>query len=454
MDEQVISPLIKMAVRASKDPTLLASQFESITQDEGCKWQDISGRLAIDEKQLARLALCRRPNPRRFEADVKQIADYVEMDMQVLGPFLRRYCLPDTAKIQAQPQKRTMRQPWVISRQFVWAAGLVVLVLFVLSAAISAVPAKAEATLIVDRGQATVTTSRVLVILPQKDTVVQNGQMIAVKAGDQISLEGGAEAHLQLYDGSSVDLSESARVNVQELATTRDDYRVHLQQLSGKTVNRVIHLLGLNDRFEITTPSSTVSVRGTVFTVAVLSDVSTFASVENGVVHFVMGVQAVDIHAGEEVLGVVGQQLQVEKSGSNMLPGLSAAALTLDPTATAASPTAGVPVLPTPVTPPTPAPPGTPGDTSVDPDSDLPSEILPEDLPPGAHPPKNSPPKNTPNKPGQVPGKPPDSLPGKGDPPQGGGDPPGQGGDPPGQDKDKNDPPGKDNGKEPPGKNK
>ncbi len=436
MNEQQAIPLLKMAVRASKDPTLLASQLDQIAKQENRTWQEIASQLGIDEMQLAKLALCRRPEVKRYDAEVKQIATYVGMERVVLDRFLSRHSRTQSERARVQPAKRLPRWNISLPRPVVWAAGFALLFVIVLSASMFASPAKAEATLIVDQGQATATISGVLSLTAPKDVVVSAGQMYAVRAGDRIALKEGARARLQLYDGSSVELLESAQVDVAELATSRNSYRVHLEQRGGTTVNRVIRLLGLNDRFEISTPSSTVSVRGTMFRVSVVSDASTFVAVEKGVVHFEMGDAAADIRAGEELLGVLGQPLQVRASEgktpystftatpeTGMPTGLPTVATTVPPTSIPAAPSTVPPLA-------------TPQPTAIGGDG----QPMGTSAPPGVVQPSAVSTK-------QVPGKPPSQVPGEGNPPEGGGEPPGQAkdkdNDPPGQDKEKNDPPGK-----------
>jgi hypothetical protein len=354
------------------------------------------------------------------------------MDQVVLGQFLTRYHSNGSNKVRVSSENRFSRPAGFTSRRLMWAAGFTLLLLVILSAFILTIPSKTEATLVVDQGQATVRMAATTFQTSPKDVTVSAGQMLVVKTGDQISLAGDAFAYLRYYDGSSTELMEGAQVYVEELDTTQDTYRVRLQQAGGKTVNRVIRLLGLNDRFEIITPSSTVSVRGTVFTVAVISQDSTFVAVEKGVVHFEMGDSSADIRAGEELLGVVGQPLQVVPSIPAVPPGTPASVLGVPP----ANPPPGAnpPVV---VPPPPAAPNGSPQDVLLPPVGGDDAGVLEEDLPPGVKSP------NVPNTPPQVPGNTPNDLPGQGNPPTGGGTPPGQGGDPPGQDKPTKDKPDK-----------
>ncbi|MCA9935767.1 MAG: FecR domain-containing protein, partial [Anaerolineales bacterium] len=77
-------------------------------------------------------------------------------------------------------------------------------------------------------------------------------------------------------------------------------------------LNRIMHLLGPNDKFDVRTPSSTASVRGTVFTVEVLSNTSSYFAVEEGIVQVTMGDEVVDVPAGFAVTAVTNQPLDLQ----------------------------------------------------------------------------------------------------------------------------------------------
>jgi hypothetical protein len=156
-------------------------------------------------------------------------------------------------------------------RRLVWAAGFVLAIMLLFGSFVLAAAQGSHATLVVQQGQAILTKSSNFLAarISPAESVVPAGQVQTVKSGDEISLPAGAAAELHFFDGSSVSLGENTRLVVQELATSQSRYRVRLQQMSGATLSRVMRLLGVDDIFEITTPSSTVSVRGTEFIVAV-----------------------------------------------------------------------------------------------------------------------------------------------------------------------------------------
>ena len=131
--------------------------------------------------------------------------------------------------------------------------------------------------------------------------------------------------------GAAVELSENTQLEVQELATNDDQFRVRLKMLTGRTVSRVLRLLGVGDAFEISTPSSTVSVRGTVFVVQVLDANTTYVGCDKGVVWVVSGDQQAEVPAGQELIVTQNQAPKIqpkptqepatpESSGQNTSP--------------------------------------------------------------------------------------------------------------------------------------
>jgi len=340
-------------------------------------------------------------------------------------------------------------------RRRMWALGFTVLFLFFAGAVAFAQPKRSEATLVVSSGRASVMASRTS-IFPgiRAESMLSAGDIMAVSANDEISVMAGSSAQLRLYDGSTVDLFENSTLQVNELLTDEDSYRVRLHMLSGKTVSRVIRLLGVGDAFEVSTPSSTASVRGTVFTVAVLGPDSSFIACDEGVVHVEMGDLQADVVAGTELMAISGQTLQVvpQQEADPPVPPIAVPGNPPERGGDPPGPPDQVPGNPpgdVPGNPPEeggdpPGPPdqvpGNPPEGEGEPPAASPEKArdkppkdvpvvpqVPVDPPPVDLPESESPPKGNPlGPPDAVPGKPPEDPPGQGDPPDAGGPPPGQ----------------------------
>lgn len=186
---------------------------------------------------------------------------------------------------------------------------LILLALVLMSAFALAQPERTPATLVVLKGQAIVVQEGGLLAAAEK--IVTPSQAVLVWAGDEIRVARDAAAQVRLLDGSTVDLDQNTEIQITELQTNPESYRVQLHLLAGKLLNRVERVLGSGDTFDITTPSSTASVRGTVFTVAVVAPDVTYIACREGTVAVQMGTATALVPAGTELTATVGQPLQV-----------------------------------------------------------------------------------------------------------------------------------------------
>lgn len=331
-------PLVKMAQAASGDPTLLASTIHQYKEKSGYSWAEIAAELRIDSMKLAKLALCRIPRPSSFSKDAHRIATYVGMNTHLLQEFLQQG--------EITPANVTLGQRWQqlksasngIFGKRTWRLGFALIVILVVSAVAFAQPRHAEATLVLSQGKATISERGMATSTPSNKKLISAGDIVVVNTGDEISLAAGARAQLRLYDGSTVDLFENSTIQVSELYTNRDSYRVQLHMLAGKTVSRVIRLLGVGDTFRISTPSSAASVRGTIFTVEVIDEITSYFSCDKGLVFIEMGNQGAELPAGTELTAVVGQPLMVHPQGEEITAASQTAAAEIASEPTAAEP--------------------------------------------------------------------------------------------------------------------
>ena len=322
--------LITAAQRAASDGALLASLIGQLGESGGLTWSQIAARLQISEAQLARLALCRRPRVERFQEDIGQIAEYVGIDRWVLAQFVGRVENPQVVDAGIRTERRESRPVRrgnsegnktggrgsrnTMMKRLVWVAGAVAVLVVLVGLFSLARPAQAEATLVVTAGQATVVQAGggLLPVRAEVGTVVAAGEAIAVSQGDAIAVGAGGAAQLRLLDGSTVDLYPDTRVEMAELVTTAETYRVWLDMGSGKTLSRVRRVLGVGDEFQISTPSSSASVRGTVFVVEVIDPQTSYYACEEGTVLVRMGGREVEVKAGEDLLAIPGEMLSAK----------------------------------------------------------------------------------------------------------------------------------------------
>src|SRR5690606_16153314 len=197
-----------------------------------------------------------------------------------------------------------------------WVLGGATAIILFLGVFAFSRPNVTEATLIVSEGEAVVeygkdTLLAVLAATPPQ--AVAAGQTLALSAGDSVQLGEGAAATLRLRDGSTVDLSEEALLHIVELAETPGSLQVRLFLFAGQAFSRVYQLIEADDAFTISTPSSTTSVRGTVFSVRVIDDYTSEVVVEEGLV-WVTGSdsQGATVPARYQLTFRIGEPLNVE----------------------------------------------------------------------------------------------------------------------------------------------
>jgi ferric-dicitrate binding protein FerR (iron transport regulator) len=369
--------------RAARDPALIAGLIDRYCEAENLRWEDVANRLWIDNYSLAKLALCRRPREEVFYDDITQMASYVEVDRRRLTEFLQGAENARTAPVPVEktPARRTER---AYNRGLVWAFAVALLFLVFLGAFVLFQPKASAGTMVVLRGDVTVFKSgNAMSIVPWADGKnIASGKAAVLEAGDTVRVGENGFARLQLADGSTIDLFAGTELQASTLIINEETYQVRLNLLTGGALNRVKRLLSPGDVFEVITPSSTISVRGTVFTVRVISPEVTYVSCDEGVVEVSVGDRVVEVKAGEELIAEVGEPLNVQPQpdGNDPTPdGSIELTPTLDPLS--ATPTiVGTPTPPTILGEPGLEPGDDPSRSDVEPTPDDPSS---ENPPPG-----------------------------------------------------------------------
>jgi FecR-like protein len=109
-------------------------------------------------------------------------------------------------------------------------------------------------------------------------------------AGDSVRTGDGARAVLTYFEGSTVTLEPNTELTITDASTLTDGSTiVVMQQTLGRTWHVVTKLVTGSSKYEVKTPASTASVRGTTFTVDVAVEdavpVATVTTTEGTVVH-------------------------------------------------------------------------------------------------------------------------------------------------------------------------
>ena len=115
-----------------------------------------------------------------------------------------------------------------------------------------------------------------------------DGDVLA--AGDTVRTGEGARAVLTYFEGSTVSLEPNTELAIEDASTLTDGSTIIvMQQNIGRTWHVVTKLVTGGSRYEVKTPASTASVRGTTFTVDVAVEdelpVATVTTTEGTVLH-------------------------------------------------------------------------------------------------------------------------------------------------------------------------
>ena len=138
-------------------------------------------------------------------------------------------------------------------------------------------------------------------------------QSDSVRTGDNSS------ATIVLFESSMVRLDSNTEVTLQELIREGGETSVTIDQGAGRTWNTVSKISGIDD-YEVQTPTTVASVRGTAFVVIVESNGTTYYGVSHGVLNVssisngtVLG--SIDVSGNESVVvyvDMVGKTLEVK----------------------------------------------------------------------------------------------------------------------------------------------
>ncbi len=109
-------------------------------------------------------------------------------------------------------------------------------------------------------------------------TSAENG--MALHQSDSIKTGDNSSASIILYKTSIVRLDSNTEITLEELIR-EEETRITIQQDSGRTWNAVNKISGI-DNYEVQTPTTVASVRGTGFVVIVKENGSTYYGVSHG----------------------------------------------------------------------------------------------------------------------------------------------------------------------------
>lgn len=142
--------------------------------------------------------------------------------------------------------------------------------------------------------------------------VAENGVLLA--QSDAIRTGNNSSASVILFESSIIRLANNTEIMIKELVSLAEETNVKIQQESGRTWNTLLKISGI-DTYEVQTPTTIASVRGTSFYVSVLQNGSTNVGVVRGIInvsslHDNQTVDGIDLEEGFFVI-INPDQLQI-----------------------------------------------------------------------------------------------------------------------------------------------
>ena len=113
-------------------------------------------------------------------------------------------------------------------------------------------------------------------------TSAQNGTLLY--QSDTVKTESNTSASIVLFRSSIIRLDSNTEVTIQEIIEQEGETSVKIQQDMGRTWNTISKISGI-DNYEVQTPTTVASVRGTSFDVYILANGNVTITVGNGTVN-------------------------------------------------------------------------------------------------------------------------------------------------------------------------
>ena len=113
-------------------------------------------------------------------------------------------------------------------------------------------------------------------------SIAENGMILY--PDDTIKTSDNSSASVILFKSSIIRLDSNTEIMLSELSSDEEETNIKIQQDAGRTWNTIQKISGI-DNYEVQTPTTVASVRGTSFSVNVSSNGSTEVGVGNGTVN-------------------------------------------------------------------------------------------------------------------------------------------------------------------------
>ncbi len=167
-------------------------------------------------------------------------------------------------------------------------AVLIVLAVIVISYMYLSNPPSMVAQLIIDSGQAEV--------MHPGGAWQPSTSGMELMQGDSVRTLEDSEAKIIFFESTVMRLAPDTEIAIQALSADPDNTYIYMRQESGRTWNKILRLSGISS-YEMETPTTVVSVRGTAFSVEVEDGMTDIILVEGE-----METSTYEVHEGRKVV--------------------------------------------------------------------------------------------------------------------------------------------------------
>jgi hypothetical protein len=161
-----------------------------------------------------------------------------------------------------------------------------------------------------------ITEGNVLVMKMDTNSWTEAQAGMSLEAGDIIKTGDNSSAEITFFDGSTIELQAGTEIKIASLDISTDtgSTTITLEQTIGNTISRVIKLLDPASRYEVETPTGAAGVRGSVLTVQVIEDGTTWVTNQKGNIYTVAQGVEVQVPEGRQCVINPGQPPQLTET--------------------------------------------------------------------------------------------------------------------------------------------
>ena len=148
-------------------------------------------------------------------------------------------------------------------------------------------------------------------------TAAENG--ILLSSSDAIKTGPNTSASVIFFESSIIRLDSNTEITIQQIIQQDEEISIRIQQDAGRTWNTISKISGIDD-YEVQTPTTVASVRGTAFVVIVEPNGTTYYGVSHGILNVssvsngvIQG--SIDVSGNESVIvyvDMIGKTLEIK----------------------------------------------------------------------------------------------------------------------------------------------